>query len=127
LLQTATCNIIQFIQGSVWADAQLTVQTPVSEAPNTDQVAQLLVSGSQNYQASVGVNTSYSFDDTTLQVQLILQTPLPYSSTNTSNMFTNAYMSTQSYTPTSTVPSEFASAEPTVTTTLYAIASTSGK
>ncbi|VDP89529.1 unnamed protein product [Echinostoma caproni] len=69
LLKAATCNVLQFTKGSVWADAQLTTQTPASEVPTGDQIAQLLLSGSQNYQDSFGSYTGYAFEDASLQVQ----------------------------------------------------------
>ncbi|THD20938.1 hypothetical protein D915_008393, partial [Fasciola hepatica] len=70
VLQTATCHVIGFTQGSVWIVIQLTVDSTETTSLTNEEVLRLLTSGFGSYVASGEDDISYALDKNTMQVEI---------------------------------------------------------
>ncbi|KAA0199240.1 hypothetical protein FBUS_02188 [Fasciolopsis buskii] len=78
LLQSVTCQVIGFKKGSVWAVIQLTTDNGESIVISADELEILLEAAAANYEASGEADTSYSFDPSTLQIELAQKISVTY-------------------------------------------------
>ncbi|THD19084.1 hypothetical protein D915_010212 [Fasciola hepatica] len=88
LLQRATCHVVRFRKGSVWADTELTTLQDAAVIPTNDEVSRELTSGATDFAASGEINVTYAFNVTTLQVQTVTTTTEPPVTTTTTRATT---------------------------------------